>query len=177
MPLKVYDESIGFLRRALDAAKLGHGEKLDGFARLDTFARLVEDRCRHTPTSTRRSRTSGRCRDRSADERCLTTRGRAARGQRRVLHSWNYSRRANAPERAAWAPSVALTHNYCSELLYFSLSVQKCSNSSVSASNLCGWGVYTSTAEARMKQWISFAMVVVGVGLVVLGFADYVPAG
>jgi hypothetical protein len=44
VPLKVYDESIGFLRRALDAAKLGHGEKLDGFARLDRFARLVEDR-------------------------------------------------------------------------------------------------------------------------------------
>ncbi len=44
VPLKVYDESLGFLRRALDAAKLGHAEKLDGFARLDTFARLVEDR-------------------------------------------------------------------------------------------------------------------------------------
>ena len=28
-----------------------------------------------------------------------------------------------------------------------------------------------------MKQWISFAMVVAGVGLAVLGFADYVPAG
>ena len=44
MPLKVYDESLAFLRRALDAAKLGHTEKLDGFARLDTFARLVEER-------------------------------------------------------------------------------------------------------------------------------------
>ena len=44
VPLQVYDESIGFLRRALDAAKLGHAEKLQGFARLDTFARLVEDR-------------------------------------------------------------------------------------------------------------------------------------
>ena len=44
VPLKVYDESIGFLRRALDAAKLGYTEKLHGFARLDAFARLVEDR-------------------------------------------------------------------------------------------------------------------------------------
>jgi hypothetical protein len=44
VPLKVYDESIGFLRRALDAARLGHTEKLDGFERLDTFARLVEAR-------------------------------------------------------------------------------------------------------------------------------------
>jgi uncharacterized protein len=44
VPLKVYDESIGFLRRALEAAKLGYTEKLDGFARLDTFARLVETR-------------------------------------------------------------------------------------------------------------------------------------
>jgi hypothetical protein len=44
VPLKVYDESIGFLRRALDATRLGHSEKLHGFERLDTFARLVESR-------------------------------------------------------------------------------------------------------------------------------------
>ena len=44
VPLKVYDESLGFLRRALDEAKLGRSEKLEGFARLDAFARLVEDR-------------------------------------------------------------------------------------------------------------------------------------
>ncbi|MEO7191032.1 MAG: DUF763 domain-containing protein [Vicinamibacterales bacterium] len=44
VPLQVYDESIGFMRRALDSAKLGRTDKLDGFARLDTFARLVEDR-------------------------------------------------------------------------------------------------------------------------------------
>jgi hypothetical protein len=44
VPLKVYDESITFLRRALDAAQLGHTEKLHGMARLDTFARLVEER-------------------------------------------------------------------------------------------------------------------------------------
>jgi hypothetical protein len=44
VPLQVYDESIGFLRRALDAARVGRTEKLDGVARLDTFARLVETR-------------------------------------------------------------------------------------------------------------------------------------
>src|SRR6185436_10967706 len=44
VPLKVYDESLGFLRRALGAAKLGHTEKLDGFVRLDAFTRLVEER-------------------------------------------------------------------------------------------------------------------------------------
>lgn len=44
VPLQVYDESIGFLRRALEAARLGHTDKLDGFARLDRLARLVEDR-------------------------------------------------------------------------------------------------------------------------------------
>ena len=44
VPLKVYDESIGFLRRALDTAKLGYTEKLHGFARLDAFTRLIENR-------------------------------------------------------------------------------------------------------------------------------------
>ncbi len=44
VPLKVYDESLGVLRRALEAAKLGHTEKLRGFARLDGFTRLVEER-------------------------------------------------------------------------------------------------------------------------------------
>ncbi len=32
------------LRRALDGAKLGHGDKLDGFSRLDKFARAIERR-------------------------------------------------------------------------------------------------------------------------------------
>src|SRR5687767_8286362 len=45
VPLKVYDESLGVLRRALDAAKVGHTEKLQGFARLDTFTRMIEERC------------------------------------------------------------------------------------------------------------------------------------
>ena len=44
VPLQVYDESLGFLRRALGAATLGQTEKLQGFARLDAFTRLVEDR-------------------------------------------------------------------------------------------------------------------------------------
>src|SRR3954468_8438753 len=42
VPLKTYDESIGVLRRSLDAAKVGDTEKLDGFRRLDGFVRAVE---------------------------------------------------------------------------------------------------------------------------------------
>ena len=42
MPLRVYDGSISVLRRALDAAKLGRSEKLDGMSRLDAFARGIE---------------------------------------------------------------------------------------------------------------------------------------
>ncbi len=44
VPLKTYDESLGVLRRALDAAKLGRTEKLDGFKRLDALVRAVEQR-------------------------------------------------------------------------------------------------------------------------------------
>ncbi len=44
VPLKTYDESIAVLRRALDAAKLGHSDKLDGMTRLDRFARSIERR-------------------------------------------------------------------------------------------------------------------------------------
>jgi len=43
VPLKTYDESIAVLRRALDAAKLGHTEKLEGFRRLDGLTRAVEE--------------------------------------------------------------------------------------------------------------------------------------
>jgi uncharacterized protein len=43
VPLKTYDESISVLRRALDAAKLGHTEKLEGFLRLDRLTRAVEE--------------------------------------------------------------------------------------------------------------------------------------
>ena len=46
VPLTVYDESIGVLRRALDAAKVGHSERLEGFARLDRFTRAIEQRAR-----------------------------------------------------------------------------------------------------------------------------------
>ena len=44
VPLTVYDESIGVLRRALDAARVGRSEKLQGFSRLDAFARTIEAR-------------------------------------------------------------------------------------------------------------------------------------
>lgn len=44
VPLKTYDESLGVLRRSLDAAKLGRSEKLDGFKRLDSLTRAVEKR-------------------------------------------------------------------------------------------------------------------------------------
>jgi len=42
VPLKTYDESVAVLRRALQQAKMGHSEKLDGFARLDRFTRMIE---------------------------------------------------------------------------------------------------------------------------------------
>jgi uncharacterized protein len=42
VPLKTYDHSMTVLRRGLEMAKLGHGEKLDGFQRLDRFERSVE---------------------------------------------------------------------------------------------------------------------------------------
>jgi hypothetical protein len=44
VPLKTYDESLGVLRRSLDAAKLGRSEKLDGFKRLDSLTRAIEKR-------------------------------------------------------------------------------------------------------------------------------------
>jgi hypothetical protein len=43
VPLKTYDESLTVLRRALDAAKLGQTEKIEGFRRLDRLTRAVED--------------------------------------------------------------------------------------------------------------------------------------
>jgi hypothetical protein len=46
VPLRVYDESISVLRRALDLARLGHSEKLDGMSRLDAFVRGIERRRR-----------------------------------------------------------------------------------------------------------------------------------
>jgi hypothetical protein len=44
VPLRTYDESINVLRSALDKAKVGDREKLDGFARLEKFVRAVEER-------------------------------------------------------------------------------------------------------------------------------------
>jgi uncharacterized protein len=44
VPLKTYDESLVLLRRALDAAKVGDTEKIEGFKRLERFVRAVEKR-------------------------------------------------------------------------------------------------------------------------------------
>jgi uncharacterized protein len=46
VPLKTYDETLNVLRSALDKAKAGDREKLDGFKRLDNFVRSVEQRYR-----------------------------------------------------------------------------------------------------------------------------------
>lgn len=42
VPLSTYDESLAVLRRALDAARIGHTEKLDAIRRLDRLTRQVE---------------------------------------------------------------------------------------------------------------------------------------
>ncbi|HEX4274705.1 MAG TPA: DUF763 domain-containing protein [Bryobacteraceae bacterium] len=44
VPIKTYDESIGVLRRSLDAAKVEGAAKLEGFRRLDQFVKVVEKR-------------------------------------------------------------------------------------------------------------------------------------
>ena len=44
VPLKTYDETIGVLRRSLDAAKVGDADRADGLKRLDRFVRAVERR-------------------------------------------------------------------------------------------------------------------------------------
>ena len=44
VPLKTYDASISVLRAALDSAKAGDRDKLDGMRRLDQFVRAVEQR-------------------------------------------------------------------------------------------------------------------------------------
>ncbi len=43
VPLKTYDESLSFLRRALDSAKLENTDKIDGLRRLDQFIRRIEE--------------------------------------------------------------------------------------------------------------------------------------
>ena len=42
VPLKTYDESLSVLRSALDSAKIGDREKIDGFKRLNSFVEVVE---------------------------------------------------------------------------------------------------------------------------------------
>ena len=42
MPLRVYDQTIAVMRRAVDAAKLGNDERLAAIERLDAEARRVE---------------------------------------------------------------------------------------------------------------------------------------
>jgi hypothetical protein len=44
VPLKTYDESLAVLRRSLEAARLGHTEKVEGFKRLDRLTRSLEER-------------------------------------------------------------------------------------------------------------------------------------
>ena len=46
VPLKTYDDSLGVLRRSLEAAKLGDPDKLEGLKRLDCLTRSVEQRYR-----------------------------------------------------------------------------------------------------------------------------------
>jgi uncharacterized protein len=45
VPLTVYDESISVLKRAVDKAKIGRGDKLAGLRVLGRMARLIEQRC------------------------------------------------------------------------------------------------------------------------------------
>jgi len=44
VPLRTYDESIGVLRRGLEAARLGDPDRMDGIKRLDRFVRAIERR-------------------------------------------------------------------------------------------------------------------------------------
>lgn len=44
VPLKTYDQSLNVLRNALDAAKIGDREKLEGFKRLNRFVQTVENK-------------------------------------------------------------------------------------------------------------------------------------
>jgi hypothetical protein len=43
VPLKTLDDPIAVLRRSLDAARLGHTDKVAGFKRLDRLTRAVEE--------------------------------------------------------------------------------------------------------------------------------------
>ncbi len=56
VPLKTYDESLAFLRTSLDRARVGDKDKLDGFRRLERFARGVADPPRARSSLRRRGR-------------------------------------------------------------------------------------------------------------------------
>jgi uncharacterized protein len=43
VPLKTYDETVGIIRRGLNAANVGQTEKIAAFKRLDGFVRLIEE--------------------------------------------------------------------------------------------------------------------------------------
>ena len=45
VPLQTYDESLSVLRNALDRARVGDPEKLQGFARLERFTQAIEENC------------------------------------------------------------------------------------------------------------------------------------
>ena len=78
VPLTVYDESIAVLRRALDAARLGHTREarrlLAGSTRSPAPSNTAPAR---RPTSKRPSPTSAPSRDRSAAGPCSTTSGKS----------------------------------------------------------------------------------------------------
>lgn len=48
VPLKVYDETIRVMKRAVDAARIGHGDRLFAIRRLDDEARKIERSARAT---------------------------------------------------------------------------------------------------------------------------------
>lgn len=41
VPIKTYNETIDVMRRSLEAAKIGHTDKIDGLRRLDWFVQAV----------------------------------------------------------------------------------------------------------------------------------------
>jgi uncharacterized protein len=82
VPLAVYDESLGVLRKALDAARLGHTERLDGFKRLDAFTRAIEQR-RQPSADVEATIAHERAISRSLGGRTVMDDAREARGARR----------------------------------------------------------------------------------------------
>ena len=63
VPLRVYDETIAVLKRAVAAAKLGEGERLAAIARLDERARWIDDEASAAGGAARRLRALGRSRE------------------------------------------------------------------------------------------------------------------